>query len=186
MKPLVFLFSALLLQLSLAQDVVIKLTPDKNNEPKNRNGDYEQQIIDKFEQVLKKNAKLRQQFEKFENDAVGKEDGDRSGRYMGISTRHFVLFESEDVNFSVGVGEVATREYTQTVVVYYSYQEGYRKGMEAINGVFATFVVKGKERYEMQKDDKSKLLDKNITATFKGFSKTLTAEKPEEPQPNGE
>lgn len=171
-----------------AKGLVVDLIPDKEAEPKHKNGDYGAQIIEQFEKLLQKkgNEALKREFEAFEDKAVGKKGVDRSGKYMGIRTNSFVLHQSENVNFYGKVGDTAKREYTQTVVVYYSYHEGFRRGMEATKGVFATFEVRGNVSYEIQENDSSKLLEHKVTATFQGFSKTLLAEKPEVPPAEGE
>lgn len=49
------------------------------------------------------------------------------GRYLGCTATPLLLHHSEGVDFGGDGGE---RNYKQTLVLYYSFGEGYRGGME--------------------------------------------------------
>ncbi len=179
-KTLLIAFSLLtLLSTSQAGDVVLTLKPDTAEKPKNANGDYTEQVIKQFEVVLTKSAILKKQFNQFETDAVGDEE-ERGGRYMGVAARGFLMHQSETVDFHSREGELSTCDYTQIIVVFYSYNEGFRRGMESVDGVFAIFEVKGAKKFKhVEASDDHKQVEHKVTATFKGFTKTLGAEKKE-------
>lgn len=168
-----------LLSTSQAGVVVLTLKPDTAENPKNANGDYTEQVIKQFEMVLTKNALLKKQFNQFETDAVGDEE-ERGGRYMGVAARGFLMHQSEVVDFHAREGELSTCDYTQTIVVYHSYNEGFRRGMESVDGIFAVFEVKGAKKFNhVEASDDHKLVEHKVTATYKGFTKNLGTEKKE-------
>lgn len=74
------------------------------------------------------------------------------------------------------------RNYRQTVVIHYAFDEGFHKGRESTTGVFAIFELTGKQTYEYsEKTEKWEISTHEVSAQFKGFSKTLNAdEKPAE------
>jgi len=93
---------------------------------------------------------------------------------MGATASTLRLHQSEQVDFGQDLGK---RNYKQTVVIYYSFAEGFRKGMESTSGVFAVFELTGNQSYKNPGNDNYKLLKHSIKATFQGFRKTLHAEK---------
>ncbi len=134
--------------------------------------DYSQQLIARFWEIVKVNDTLKKEF-----DAYSQLARERSGgKYMGPEVQPLVLKRSEDVNFRDSGG---WRKYNQTIVLYCSFAEGYRKGMQIETGVFAVFEVKGHQTYDRNEGNGFKLKEHKVTALFKGFQTTLTA------QPNG-
>ena len=180
MKALLISFSmSAYLSIAHAGVTVLELKPDNAEEPQITNGDYTKQVIQKFAEVLEKSAELKKQFDAFETEAVGDEE-ERRGRYGGVSARGIVLHESEVVDFHARAGEFSTKDYTQTIVVHYSYNEGFRRGMESSSGVFAVFELKGAMIYKyVEAKDDHELAGHKVNAIFKGFTKTLTADKKE-------
>jgi len=118
----------LLLSFASAKDIVFDLELDQNKEPQNRNGDYNKQITEKFNKILKSNLNLKEQFEQFEMNAIGPE-ADR-GRYQGVSNHSFLLHYSEDVNFQGVVGDTSTKKFTQIIVIHYFYNMKTSKTIE--------------------------------------------------------
>lgn len=147
-----------------ADEITIELEASREPEP-----EYGGQLIAKFFGLLESNEELKTEFAKFEAGPMER----AGGRYMGADASAFVLHRGEDVDFGADAG---WRAYTQTLVIYYSFAEGYRKGMTADTGVFAVFEINGEENY-VPKDDKFELKDATVTATFKGFTKTLEADR---------
>ena len=132
--------------------------------------DYGEQLIEKFSSLLESDKELKAQFEKFET--APKERA--GGRYMGPAVRSLLLHRSEDLN------DEGNRNYTQKVVLYYSFREGFRKGMEETSGIFAVFQIAGHLTYAPKSSDDFEIVKHTVTAKFEGFRKTLEAEKTED------
>ena len=65
-------------------------------------------------------------------------------------------------------------------MIYYSYNGGFRRGMTSVDRVLATFEVKGVKKFKrVEASDNHKLVAHKVTATFKGFTKSLVAKKKE-------
>ena len=133
------------------------------------NAEYGTQLLEKFNALLKSDMDLKARFEAFE--VPPKERA--GGRYLGFSGRPLLLHQSEDVDFRDDGGR---RDYTRTVVLYYSFAEGFHKGMQEASGVFAVFHLVGHQSYDHGGDGEFKLAKHSVTAKFDGFHKTLNAE----------
>ncbi|MGJ8655540.1 MAG: hypothetical protein ACSHX6_03740 [Akkermansiaceae bacterium] len=160
--------------ITIAKPLTITLEPNKEpDEAQNEeeNSDYTPQLIKKFNTLLQENKELKTQFEAYE--AGPKENA--GGRYLGADARPLLLRQSENVDFN---GEGGTKNYKQTIVLYYSFGEGFRRGMEETTGVFALFTLTGQQLYD-NKNDKFILTKHTVTATFNGFQKTLNADQQE-------
>ena len=164
MKAIITLLFASIALTVAKPETEIVLKPNKEGDRK-----YGAQLIDKFNAILVTDMEQKVKFEAFEKPA--KERG--AGRYLGSSATPLILQESEVVDFRDIGGK---RDYTQTVVLYYSFSEGFHKGTEVKSGVFAVFNLVGHQRFSYEGDDKFKLLKHTVTAEFKGFQKTIHAQ----------
>jgi len=158
---------------ALAEMPKIDLEP---NEDDTLNFDYGDQLVEKFNALLKSNDAFKALFASFEK--APKERA--GGRYLGHSTTPFVLHRSVNVDFQDSGGK---RGYEQTLVLYCSFTEGMRKGMQETSGVFAVFRVAGHQSFEHKGGDEFKLVAHTVTAQFEGFQQTLDAEQVSADQP---
>ena len=144
--------------------------PEISLEP-NKDGsrDYGEQLVKKFNALLEEDKELKAQFADYE--AAPKERA--GGRYLGSEARPLLLHQSVDVDFRDSGGN---RNYTQTVVLYYSFGEGLHKGFEETSGVFAVFHLVGHQSYDHKGGEDFELVNHTVTAKFDGFRKTLNAE----------
>jgi len=153
--------------LALGKPLEIQLRPNKDYGDR----DYEEQLIQKFNALLEGDKDLAAQFSAFE--AAPKEQA--GGRYMGYKARPLLLHQFVEVDFKDSGG---TQDYTQTVVLYYSFAQGFHRGMEETSGVFAVFHLVGQRLY-----DHEDLVKHTVTAKFDGFRRTLNAEEDVADQP---
>lgn len=138
--------------------------------------DYGEQLVKKFNALLETNKDLKAQFAAYE--AAPKERA--GGRYLGAEARPLLLHQSVEVDFRSDGGR---RDYTQTVVIYYSFAEGFHKGMEETTGVFAVFHLASHQAYDHEGDGDFKLVEHTVNAKFAGFRRTLNAEQSGADQP---
>lgn len=157
--------------LALGKPPKIPLDPNKDE-----NCDYGEQLILKFNALLEEDKDLKAQFAVFE--AAPKERA--GGRYLGSQASSLLLHRFEDVDFRDDGGR---RDYTQTIVLYYSFAEGFLKGIQEVSGVFALFHVVGHQSYDHKGGGDFKLVKHTVTAKFDGFRRTLNAEEADSAQP---
>ncbi len=132
--------------------------------------DYGEQLTTKFWEMIEANEDFRKKFDSF-SQAARERSG---GKYMGPEIQPLILKRSEEVDFRDTGG---WRKYAQTVALYCSFAEGFRKGMQVETGVFAIFEIEGEQTYDHKKGDDFELKDHKVTARFMGFQTTLTAEQ---------
>ncbi len=133
--------------------------------------DYAAQVEAGFTKLLVSDTKLAAEFKKFESPPPENAQGRYSG---GPMIQALTLAESEDVDFRDTGG---SSQFGKTIALYFRFDEGMRRGMEFHSGFFALFEIKGDLTYRHVKDD-FELSDSKVVATFKGFSRTLTAPAP--------
>ncbi|HUF62569.1 MAG TPA: hypothetical protein VMN36_10890 [Verrucomicrobiales bacterium] len=151
---------------ALGDTPTIPLTPNESVS----DFDYGDQIVEKFNALLKSDDMLKAQFAEFESEPKER----AGGKYMGASATAFVLRRSIDVDFRDDLEDGGKLNYRQMVVVYYSFEEGYRRGMHVTSGVFAIFDLIGQQTFKKKSVDE--LIDHTVSASFKGFQTTLNAE----------
>jgi hypothetical protein len=131
--------------------------------------DHSGQLIQKFNALLESNEDLKSQFAEFEK--APKERA--GGRYSGYTTAPLLLHKYEDVDFGTDKGR---RSYTQKLVLYYSFPEGFHRGSMVTTGVFAAFSVTGEELFGNEKEN-HKFVTHTVKAKFEGFRKTINADQ---------
>ena len=127
------------------------------------------QLIQKFNALLESNEDLKSQFVEFEK-APEERTG---GRYSGYTTAPLLRHKYEDVDFGTDKGR---RSYTQKLVLYYSFPEGFHRGSMVTTGVFAAFSVTGEELFGNEKEN-HKFVTHTVKAKFEGFRKTINADQ---------
>lgn len=151
--------------LASAEDLTIELKGIDDGQQ-----NYGEQLTAKFIEMIEVNQDLKKKFASFSHAARQRS----GGRYMGPEIQPLVLKRSEEVDFRNTSG---WRKYEQTIALYCSFAEGFRKGMQVETGIFAVFEIEGKQTYNHKKDDDFDLKGHKVTAHFKGFKTTLTAEQ---------
>jgi len=145
----------------------IVLEPDPGDSP-----DYGEQLMRKFNELLEKDEDLKKQFAVFEGPPKER----AAGRYLGYSARPLLLHQYREAEFRDAGG---TRDYEQTLVLYYTFGEGFHRGMEEVAGVFAVFKLEGHQTYVHKADDSFELVKHTVSVRFTGFRKSLSADKDE-------
>jgi hypothetical protein len=134
--------------------------------------DYAAQVEAGFKKLLVSDSKLAAEFKKFESPPPE----DARGRYSGDpKVQVLTLAESEDVDFRDSGG---SSQFGKTIALYFRFDEGVHRGSEFHSGFFALFEIKGDLTYRHVKGDDFELSDSKVVATFKGFSRTLSAPAP--------
>ncbi len=131
---------------------------------------YGPQLVEAFGKLLEADSALRDQFHPFSSEARERS----GGKYMGPRAISFTPHRGESVEFAEKGG---TREYWQTVVIYFSFEEGFRKGMEGVTGVFAVFELKGNVEHGPFENGDHAVLRHTVEARFEGFRDSLSANR---------
>lgn len=162
-----FLSFVLMLANGLAsgEPVTLKLEPHADLE----NEDYRDQIVDKFGALLKSDKALEARFSKFEAGPKKR----AGGRYGGAEASSFVMRRSWAADFHESREDGGEYTFTQTVVVCYSFREGYRRGMDVTFGVFAIFDLSGRQIFKKGGDHE--IQTHRVTAKFREFQTQLEA-----------
>ncbi|MBK1884243.1 hypothetical protein JIN85_17620 [Luteolibacter pohnpeiensis] len=133
---------------------------------------YAAQVEAGFKKLLDSDSKLAAEFKKFE---FAPPENTR-GRYSGEpKVQVLTLAESEHVDFRDSGG---SSQFGKTIALYFRFDDGMHRGSEFHSGFFALFEINGDLSYRHVKDDGFELSDSKVVATFKGFSRTLTAPAP--------
>lgn len=136
--------------------------------------DYPLQIQTKFKQLLDSDKKLAEDFGKFEAPPPA----NARGRYGDEPTIQVIyLSESEHVDFSDDGG---VKDFNMTIALYYRFSQGLHRGRQTSSGFFALFDLTGKLSYRHLDNDEFELAKSQVTAEFKGFSRSLAGPGPED------
>lgn len=134
--------------------------------------DYAAQVEAGFNRLMVSDSKVAAEFEKFESPPPE----NARGRYHGDpKVQVLTLAESEHVDFGESGG---SGQFGKAIAIYFRFDEGVHRGSEFHSGFFALFEVKGELSYRHVKGDDFELSSSKVVATFKGFSRTLTAPAP--------
>jgi hypothetical protein len=166
MKTITFLASSFCFFLSAAGQEIKSIHLDYN---KANSVSYAHQIQSAFKQIIDSDSNLAKMFYELEGRPVAGLDGKYSGE---PSIQALTLEESESVNFRE---EGGTSSFEKRIALYYRFDEGMHRGKKTRSGFFALFDVKGTLTYSHLANDEFVVKDSDVSATFKGFSRTLVA-----------
>lgn len=167
MNTIAFLASSFCLLLSAAGQEIKPIHLDYN---KANSVSYAHQIQSAFKQIIDSDTNLAKKFHELEGRPVAGSDGKYSGE---PSIQAITLEESESVNFR---DEGGTSTFEKRIALYYRFDEGMHRGKKTRSGFFAIFEVKGTLTYSPLVNDKFEVKEADVSATFKGFSRTIVAQ----------
>lgn len=137
---------------------------------------YPEQIQTEFAKLLASDPELARDFAKFQSPPPDGERGDSAAKPtiapLIISQADYTDFHGDDQSF----------ELKQTIALYYRFDNSSRRGGETTSGFFAVFAVTGSAEFNNPDKGPSKVMKSELTATFQGFSRTLTAPNPDTPE----
>jgi hypothetical protein len=137
-------------------------------EAEDSNDEFPKQIQTAFAKLLEADPELAKKFKEFEAPPVRAGLGKYSGQPEVFPV---ILYRDRYAHFGSDGGQ---RSFDMKVALFYRFDNGHTRGMATTSGFFALFSIDGKVTYKITADEKFEISGSEVTATFEGFSRTLT------------